>query len=181
MKIVEKLETKRLNLRPIKDDDFQEFLSLMCKLDSENFLYFIPENKTYEKVELLIKSVISSFDTSTPIYFFLIIEKESDLLLGFCGLLPLKLTNQLKCIYGLQPQYLGNGYMIEALKKLFEYGFLVLNLTKIVAFIPPNNTKAWKVAERAGMKYMGHISYKEIQRAMFFIIDKIDFIKQTSY
>ncbi|MFX0059019.1 MAG: GNAT family N-acetyltransferase [Candidatus Hodarchaeota archaeon] len=179
MKIPEKIDTRRLILRPIKHKDFQDFFNFIHHIDSNKFLNFIPECKTYEAIEALINSVIESYKTAHPILIFSIIEKKSDLFLGFSGLIPHH--NELKCIYGLLPQYWDNGYMIETLKKLFEYGFSIWNLTRIVAYVPNRNTRAWKVAERAGMKYLGDIQYKKTKRAMYFTIDRTEFYKQTLY
>jgi RimJ/RimL family protein N-acetyltransferase len=180
MTILEKIETKRLILRQVEDEDFEDFFRIIHNIDSLKFLNFIPKNKTYNSIKTLFDSVIESYNTSNPILFFFVKEKISDSFIGFCGLLPSR-VNELKCIYGLLSQYRGNGYMIETLKKFFSYAFSKLSLTKIVAYIPVRNKRALNVAERAGMKYLGNISYKNSNKVMFFTINKTEYYKQTSY
>lgn len=80
------------------------------------------------------------------------------------------------------PKYRGYGYAIEAMKKLIEFAFKGLNLTRLITFIHPTNSKAWKVAERIGLKYMGHKQIKDISsNAMYFSIEKAEFEVQLDY
>jgi RimJ/RimL family protein N-acetyltransferase len=64
-------------------------------------------------------------------------------------------------------------------KKLIDYGFSKVNLNKISIFINPKSKAMWKVAERSGMKYLGHVDITEINsKAMYFSIEIEEFKAQ---
>ncbi len=182
MDLPNRIETKRLILRPINQDDF-EFLSEIFKVDdiAEN-LKFLLNTKPENDKKTLIQSIIASHSTSEPNVALIIINRESKNRIGTCGLIPLEGSDDVECFYALLPRYRGQGFAIESMKKLIEYAFMKLNLSKISAFINPKSTSLWKVAERVGMKYMGHIEYNNItSKAMFFTIEKSEYEIQRFY
>lgn len=173
------IDTKRLILRPFNRDDF-EFFTKIIKDDlvSENLKYLI-NNKDMDRLEFLFQSIIHSIKTLDPIFALIIIKKDTGDFIGFCGLILLTDCNEAKCFYSLLPRYRGFGFAIEAMKKLIKYGFLKLKLSKLSTFISPESSAIWKVAERVGMKYLGHVQINEIQsKAMYFSIEKNDFDAQ---
>jgi len=150
MKVPERLETKRLILRPYSEKDINEFLDF--------------------------------YKTSDPGFSLVISNKEDDTCLGICGLNLIKDNNNVGCLLALLPEFRGNGFAIEAMLKLIEYAFINLKIPEIVAYINPNNTRGWKVAERIGMKYLGHVQHSDfIPKAMLFTIKKEEYVVQRSY
>jgi RimJ/RimL family protein N-acetyltransferase len=129
----------------------------------------------------LFKTIIYSYQSKEIVNFYVLILKNNVEFLGFCGLVTLEDNMPMECYYFLRPEYLGNGYAIESLRKIFEYAFSELKLEKIVAYIDQGNTRGWKVAERSGMKYMGNKLGKNTnlkKKSMFFLIDKNDYYNQ---
>lgn len=182
MIIPSKLETKRLILRPFNKNDFEPFYDFMKNEDNTRFLNFTHDQKSFEEIKNLFDSVINSYLSSNPIFALVIADKQSGFYLGSCGFFPLEKKDEIECYYALLPQFWGNGYAIEAMKKIFYYAFSELGTTIIKAFILPRNTRGWKTAERIGMKYMGDILLKKFsQRVMLFIIEKREFDNQHLY
>jgi len=125
-------------------------------------------------------SILNSYDTLDPIFALVIINKENKNYLGTCGLKSLSDNGTVECFYALLPEYRRNGFAIESMLKLLEYSFEELKILKIVIFIHPNNTRGWKVAERIGMKYMGHIKHNNIvPKAMLFSIEEKEYKMQS--
>ena len=150
MKVPERLETKRLILRPYSEENNIPFL--------DNYRY------------------------TDPGFSLVIYSKVNDAYLGICGLNPIKDSNRVGLIIALLPEFRGNGYAIEALLKLIEFSFSTLNILEIIAYIHPDNTHGWKVAERIGMKYMGQIQHKDfIPKAMLFTLKRREYTFQHSY
>ena len=150
MKVPERLETKRLILRPYSEEDVNEFLD--------------------------------SYKIADPGFSLVISNKEDDTYLGTCGLIPIRDNKNVGCLFALLPEFRGNGFAIEAMLKLMEYAFIKLKIPKIVAHIHPENIHGWKVAERIGMKYMGHVQHNEfIPKAMLFTIKSEEYEVQRSY
>ena len=107
-------------------------------------------------------------------------KKDTEDFVGTCGL---KFhPNSVEFFYILHPLYHGNGFAIEAMRKLLTYAFEKLELQKILIHIHPYNTRAWKVAERIGLKYMGQVTHKDfIPNAMLFSIEKKEYESQIFY
>ena len=179
MDIPNQLETKRCVLRPFERDDFEVFSNLIKDdLVSEN-LEFLVMKKIEEKPEFLFESIINSSKTLNAIVALIILKKDTGNCIGSCGLILLEDNNEAMCFYSLLPSYRGCGYAIEAVKKLIEYAFMKLELFKLITLINPKNSKAWKVAERVGMKYMGQVQINDISSiAMYFSIEKSEFEAQ---
>ena len=162
------LKTKRLIIRQFTQEDFDNVVSFMEGVTSTSF-------------NRLFKTIIDSYQSQEIVISYALILKSTGDFLGFCGLITLEDNMPMELYYFLRPEYWGNGYAIESLRKIFEYAFSELELDKIVAYIDQGNTRGWKVAERSGMKYMGNIFRKDInpkKKSMFFLIDKNDYYNQ---
>lgn len=155
-------------IRQFNQEDFDNIISFMKDMTSTGF-------------NRLFKTIIDSYQSQEIGISYALILKNNRVFLGFCGLITLEDNIPMECYYFLKPEYWGNGYAIESLRKIFEYAFSELKLDKIVAYIDQGNTRGWKVAERSGMKYMGTILRKDInlkKKSMFFLIDKNDYYNQ---
>ena len=182
MKIPNKLETKRLILRPFFIEDFENFCKFLEDKHFRKSIKYQHKDLTTNEVLGLFNDIIKSYNTTSPNFALIIADKLSNVCLGSCGLTVKEACDEFECYYILFPQYWGNGYAIEAMRKLFEYAFLELHLSKLVAYIPSGNTHGWKVAERAGMKYLGDLTNEVLpQRDMFFTIEKKEFENQSVF
>ncbi len=162
------METKRLTIRQFTKEDFNNVVSFTKEVTSNRF-------------KRLFKTIINSYQSQETIFTYSLILKSTGVFLGFCGLTILEDNMQMVCYYFLRPEYWGNGYAIESLRKVFEYAFSELKLDRIVAYIDQRNTRGWKVAERSGMKYMGNVLRKDTNNknnSMVFLIDKNDYCNQ---
>ena len=162
--ISEDLETKRLRIRQLTQED----------------LKFLVSNLNGDIVSSGFK-LIHIFEKS-DIILFSILLRESYQILGFVALQILEEKEQMECYYKLLTQYTGNGYAIEAMKKIFGYIFGNLQFEKIVAYIDQGNARGWRVAERSGMKYMGDsVRNGATSRSMYFLITKSDYFNQFQF
>jgi len=155
-------------IRQFTQEDFDNIVSFTKDMASTSF-------------NQLFKNIIDSYQSQEIIIPYALILKDNEVFLGFCGLITLKDNISMECYYFLRPEYWGNGYAIESLRKIFEYAFSELRLDRIVAYIDQSNTRGWKAAERSGMKYMGNFIRKDTnlkKRSMFFLIDKNDYSNQ---
>ncbi len=161
IKLVEPLETKRLFIQQFTQEDIDY---LVPNLNSDVLKPGLQINYNDEKGDKVYLSLLL---------------RVSDQIIGFIMLQTLEEKEQLECYYELLPQYTGNGYAIEAMKKVFAHVFTNHKFTKIVAYVEQGNSKGWKVAERSGLKYMGDIVRKDAtEKFLYFLIDKKDYINQ---
>lgn len=176
------IETKRLILRPLNQNDFEVFSDIIKDDEVLNNLEFVLKIKPIKNIKSLFLTVIDSLNSKNSILVLIVINKEDGNSIGSCGLKVLKDYNGAECFYTLLPKYRGFGFTIEAMKKLLEYAFKELKLVRIITFIPPTNSRSWKVAERIGMKYLGHKQIRNVSsKAMYFSIEKAEFEAQWDY
>lgn len=108
------------------------------------------ESSTYEIIKAYIDNVYPFYDLGLwGIYL-----KEDNQLIGVCGLQLLE-RNGMKdyeLSYMISPEHQGYNYGYEAVKDVINYGFTELNISKITAYIRPDNTSSIKTAEKVGMQ-----------------------------
>jgi len=157
--ILNTLETKRLVIKQI------------------NLMEFYKSNSELrQKFESYTAQTSFSTDFHRNTLIFTITHKVSDQLLGLILLKPLNTSREMECYFILFPQYRGNGYAIEALKKSIEFVFSTLKIDTLNAYINQDNKRGWLVAERSGMKYMGDVIIKQYnKKIMNFSLNKNDF------
>jgi len=182
MNLPKKIVSKRLILRLMNRDDFEVFSDILKDATADNNLKFILKMKLDNNSQQIFNSIIDSYNSINPVIVLIVINKESGNYIGLCGLLSSENGKKAQCFYLVRPEYRGHGFAIEAMKKLIEYAFEEPTLTGIIAFIRSTNSRAWKVAERVGMKYMGHVSIKDISsKTMYFSIERAEFEAQGEY
>jgi len=164
IKLTEPLETKRLYIRQFTPEDYE---ALVSKL-----------NDALLEEEYPLFSYFKGLD----VYCFLLQLREPPQIIGYIFLRTFEKDKEIECHYALFPRYTGNGYAIEALRKVFEYIFENYEFVKILAYVEQGNTRGWKVAERSGMKYMGdHFHVDKNSKVMYFLINKRDFDNQFQF
>ena len=152
IKLPDRLETKRLILRPCRLQDYPDYLEFMQDEQATQYLAFSPEQRTETGAKQLFEFVLNSYQSDNPMFVLAICLKEGDRYIGSCGLSPLN-ENEAECYYTLLSKYWQQGYATEATFSLLNYGFQELNFNKIIACVSNNNPASWHVAEKVGMHY----------------------------
>jgi len=134
------------------------------------------DNELHQKVESYTNQSSFSTNITKNTLIFTIIHKVNNELLGLIFLKPLDSSSEMECFVILFPQYRGDGFAIESLKKSIEFAFSTLKIETLYAFINQDNKRGWLVAERSGMKYMGDIIIEQnSKKIMKFTLNKNDF------
>lgn len=177
-----KLETKRLEICPFTEENFEDFFETINNRDCVKYITRDSEGLIPENAKVLFSSVLSSYNTPISKIILKILKKRTNEYMGLCGVIISNEKVAAECFYALLPLFQGKGYAIEAMIKLLEFSFNILKIPKIKIFLHPDNSKAWKVAERIGMKYMGQLSHRIIiPKAMLFTIEKKEYNSQRKY
>jgi RimJ/RimL family protein N-acetyltransferase len=168
-----KLETKRLYLRNLENEDKDNFLALLTQANILACPVIEKEINKFRTPEKFF-SHLSNIDADNERYnIFTMIQKNTKEFVGIIGVILQ--YSEFEGFYFLSPPSQHQGYAIESLKKLMEYSFLSLNLPDITCTIQSQNSQAWKAAERAGFVYLGmynnYMSYK---------IEKKDFLNRIN-
>lgn len=163
MKLPSSLTTDRLILRPHTEADFDSFFSLISDDQATKFIQIPEEEMTREGLKSFFEEVLTSLESSSPVFGLAILEKGTHRYIGFCGLSELPDGSGTETYFVIHPASWSNGYGTEAARKLIEYGFSVLNLPHVDTFLVEGNEASRKVAEKLGMKNLGSTQHHEYQ------------------
>ena len=143
------IETNRLLLRPMTDADVDAVFALRSDAD---VMRYIREPQVRAEAERWVKLVSSKWE-SDGVGLCAVILKETNELIGWCGLWILAETGEREVGYAIAKNYWKQGFAAEAAEGSLEYGFTKLKLPKIVACANPDNTGSRRVMEKIGMTF----------------------------
>lgn len=136
------IETTRLILREIIPEDVERIFLLDQNPEVMKYIGLKPVTKIEESAET-IKNIRNQY-AENGIARWAVIEKESNLLIGWCGLKlltkPLNgFTNVYELGYRFLPEYWGKGFATESAKAVIEYGFEQMDVEIIYACTDVDN------------------------------------------
>lgn len=152
-----KIETDRLILRPLIDEDVMPIFKMATEPSHFTYQPDLPPSSVGE-IESMIKWSKSCNRENTPekIYKFNLafVLKETLETIGIGGLGPHDIAPQeTEIYYGIQDAYKGCGLSTEAAQAILDYGLNTIGLKKIIATVHPENTASKKIIEKMGMNY----------------------------
>lgn len=147
------METKRLFLREICEEDARDFFEY-AKLDYVGPVAgWAPHRRISET-----KAIINLFEDK-KLYGQLgtvaIILKENNKMIGTCELHTYTAGFKAELGYTINPEYWGNGYALEASKKMLEWGFKYLKLHRIECSSFVSNYQSMRICEKLGFTFEG--------------------------
>lgn len=158
------IETDRLIIREFSEGDFNSVHTYASKAEVTKYLPFGPNNE--KDTELFLKKVMG-YRLQNPRcdYEFAVVLKESNTLLGGCGIHITNIGNREASIgYCFDNQFWGNGYASESAGAVIDFGFQRLNLHRIFATCHPDNIGSARVMEKVGMTKEGHLREHKFQK-----------------
>jgi len=150
-----KLETKRLIIRPVTHEDKIEIFEYRSDPATNKYQGWIP--KTIEDVESFIEKISKQMDEPETWFQFVIIEKETQRIVGDIGIHFLDSENkQVEIGCTLNKYFQNQGYATESIKRIIDYLFKELNKHRIIASIDPENMNSIRLVERIGFRKEAH-------------------------
>lgn len=157
-------ETERLKHRAFEVDDAAVFFELNSNVEVMRFTG-----------EPLMPSVdaaanaIANYPDFDEVGFgrWACVLKESDAVIGFCGLKYLADLDAVDVGYRFFPEYWGQGLATEACIASLEFGFHTLGLNEIIGLVIPVNVASIRVLEKSGMQFDDEFVYDGIQVARY--------------
>lgn len=143
------IETNRLKLKPICDDNFND---LKLLLQDSEVMYAYEPPFSDEECKTWFNNQLDRYKQKG--YGLLgVFLKEDNTFIGQAGITKQNVNDEIvdEIGYLLKKEYWKKGYAIECAKALKEYGFNTLNLQKMYSIIRDNNTSSQNVAKRNNM------------------------------
>ena len=179
-----RLETERLVMRPFISSDESAAFNIMK--DEELFKYTPDEPwKSIEDAKEFIKLALWLYglEHETFRHFFAITEKNSEKLIGICGVGGVEYDRtENEVFYHIGKEYWGKGYATEAAKAVLRYAFMQLGLDKVIGVVHPENIASCRVLEKIGLKSSGTISglpdeYSFYNGEYLYLLKKAEYIE----
>lgn len=148
------LETERLILRELVEDDAQAILNCFS---NEDVLRYYGQNRLtdLEQVKNIIRNFSNSYKEKRGIKWGIQI-KETEGIIGTIGFHDWSSEHKrAEIAYALLPEHWGKGYATEAVKKVTTYGFHELNLTRIGAVVFTENQASHVLLTKLGFQKEG--------------------------
>ena len=146
---LERLTTRRLNLRPLHTDDLPVVHAYMS---DPNVTAWLPEGQLTEAQTHDFLARNAGEDAGA----FALIHAVDNTLIGHMIFHPWFSHRTYEIGWVLQSQAHSRGYATEAASALLRYGFERLRLHRIVATCQPQNVPSYRVMEKLGMRREGH-------------------------
>ncbi|MFN0199985.1 MAG: GNAT family N-acetyltransferase [Bacteroidia bacterium] len=167
MKII--LETPRLLLREFTLADKHDFFALNSDWEVVQYTGNLPFENMEAAVNVLENVIIKGQYEKYGMGRWAVIEKESQALLGWCGVRPNENDGEIDLGYRYFRQYWGKGFATEAAKAVLEYAKNELQLAKIAGKAQIENIASIKVLSKIGMERMKDIEENNEKLAYFVI------------
>ena len=165
------LETERLSLRYITQDDFEE---LKIILKDKDIMYAWEYDFTDNDVQKWIDKNLERYKKYN-LGFFIMSENKSGNVIGQAALEPDTIVGKqyYEIGYILKKEYQHKGYATEVANALKEYAFNTLKLNEVIFEIRPNNLPSRKVAETLGAEICGEFIKNVRSKKMMHLIYKL--------
>jgi ribosomal-protein-alanine N-acetyltransferase len=176
---VDELRTERLVLRAFREDDLQFVFDHFSDPDVSRFLYDHEPPTTIKEGEDILKWCM---DSGSKDHIRWCIEigkgsgkvvggKEGDIgrPIGTCGFHWYDpLNNSAEIGYDLAREFWGQGLMAEALRSMLAFGFDVLQLNRVYAYVYPKNQRSVQLLAGIGFSHEGVIREKHLFRGKYY-------------
>ncbi|MGN0553684.1 MAG: GNAT family N-acetyltransferase [Oscillospiraceae bacterium] len=146
------LETERLILRELTDDDFSDLYDVLSDPDiMQHYPYTFDENR----VRNWIKRNVERYHND-GFGLWAVILKENGKMIGDCGITMQKINGDLlpEIGYHINKAYQKKGFATEAAAGCIEYAFENYDFDKVYSYMKYTNIPSARVAEKNGMRFV---------------------------
>ncbi len=153
------LETERLILRPIDENDINDIFICWMQDEEVSRYMFWKASSNIEEVKKFIEFELGNIEDDSWNRF-IIVKKETNEIIGTCLIFFNEEENNWDISYNLGKSFWGMGYITEAMKKVILYAKEVLKIKECIAPHAIENTASEKVIKKLGFKYIKDVPYE---------------------
>ena len=161
------LETNRLRFATWIKEDWKDFKKIATDPLVVRYLG-TGEAWPEERIKEFVARQIENWEKH-GICLWKILPKDSDALIGICGLQRLPEGPDVEIGWWLAPSHWGQGLATEAARHALAYGFEVGNFERVVAIAQSANLDSLRVMEKVGMRFEREAVHKGIHVVLYAI------------
>ena len=153
------LETERLRLREMREDDAPFILELV---NDPDWIANIGDRgiRTPEEARAYVRNGPAAMYARHGFGLWLVEVKETGEPAGMCGLIKRDTLDDVDIGYAFLPAFRGRGYAREAAAATLRHGREALGMGRIVAIVSPGNADSIRLLEALGFRSEGMIKMK---------------------
>ena len=146
------LETERLSMRWLTLEDAGLMLAVWT---DPAFVHHVGDRgiRTLQQAEETLLSGAFKLYEDHGYGPFRVALKADDVPIGTCGLFRREGYDDPDIGWSVLPEFVRQGYAYEAARAVLEYAQSELGLTRILAFVSPENAPSIKLAEKIGLRF----------------------------
>ena len=152
------VETKRLILRPFREDDVDAMAQLFANPD---FMRFSLGVYTERQQTMAFLEKVIGWDRANMPSQFAVVPRSGNAVIGYCGFFHhAEIPGETEIGYRLHPGYWNRGLITEAARAVRDHAFADLGLPRLISLVHPENIPSRRVAEKSGMKMEKEITFR---------------------
>ena len=160
------LATERLNLRPLIPGDVPALHLFWNDPEVRRYLWDNQELSTQTVTEIVDQSEACFRDLGAGFFAIEILDKPGELA-GFCGYRRFEESDQPELLYGILPQFWGEGFVTEAAKAVLQFGFERCEMSSVIAATDTPNQRSVQVMQRLGMFFRERREYHGLDTVFY--------------
>jgi RimJ/RimL family protein N-acetyltransferase len=145
------IETERLVIRPFDEGDLDAAYAVNSDPEARRFTGGVVDRAESDRG---LRKQIDRV-SRTGLGARAVVERQSNQVIGYCGLQPFAETAEIELFYGYATSAWGRGFATEAADALIELGFRCLDAERLVAIVLPENVASLRVLEKLGFLRSG--------------------------
>lgn len=172
------LETERLVLRRIRDDDLDDIARINANPD---VMRYIADGslRSREQTAASIRRTHRIYDIYPGLGFWIGEEKPQRKFVGVFALVYIPKTVQVEVGYRLRKSAWGRGLATEGARALVRYGMIELGLERVAGLTHPGNIASQNVLMKAGLQRRGMGRYYE-RDLCYFVAERANLLSMPS-
>ncbi|HEU0006906.1 MAG TPA: GNAT family N-acetyltransferase [Terriglobia bacterium] len=143
------LDSPRLRLRAFHESDIEELYRLWIHPEVRRYLWDDQEISRELAAEVVRASLLSAEREGLGMW--TLGKKDTGRLVGFCGFRRIPGSSEVELLFGLWPQFWGQGLATEASRAAIDWLFATHDLGRVVAAADAANTASFRVMRRLEM------------------------------
>ena len=153
LKAMKTLETERLILRPLEENDFEAVHAYASVAENVQFMVWGPNEELHTKA-FILQAIMKSKEIPCNNYQYAAVLKSGGKLIGACNI-AISSEDEAEIGWILHRNYWKQGFGTEMGNRILEFGFGELGLHRIIAHCDTENYGSYRVMERIGMRREG--------------------------
>lgn len=144
------LATERLHLRPLVDADVAALHRFYNDPEVRRYLWDNQTVSTEQVQDIVVQSQSCFKDLGAGFFAIEMLDTPGEIT-GFCGYRRFEGSDQPELLYGILPEFWGQGFVTEAAKVVLRYGFERCEMPSVIAATDTPNQASVRVLQRLGL------------------------------